>query len=127
LWNPVTNSPWYEFINGTYETDDPEAIAKLRELGFSEKPIDPKIQAALAITADLTMPQPKPPPRYQDVPAAEPRPKVAEPKPVESKPAEPIVVVEAPPKKDVPGELGKMIPKPIVRGKTRAAPKARKE
>src|SRR5512135_1530035 len=118
LWNPAKNSPWYEFANGVCETDDPEAIAKLRELGFSETPIDVKTQAALAITADLTMPQPPPPPRYKDVPAVEPRPKTAG-----IPPLPPTPPVE---KKEMPGELGKKVdhPKPIMRPKTKPAPKA---
>lgn len=75
LWNPETNASWYEFVDGSYSTDDPKAIAKLRELGFSETPMDAKTQTALAITADLMAPQPAPPPDYRKVPAVEPKPK----------------------------------------------------
>jgi len=73
LWNPKYNTSWYEFVDGKCSTDDPEAIAKLREMGFSEEPMDVRMQTAMAITADLMTPQPGPAPDHKKVPAVEPK------------------------------------------------------
>lgn len=121
LWNPAKNSSWYEFVDGQFSTDEPEVIAKLREMGFSDTPMDVKTQTALAITADLMAPQPAPPPDYRKVPAVEPKPKMEAHAAVAKAPKveAPTPVAETAPAKTEPVELGKKIP--IAR-----APKAKK-
>lgn len=73
LWDPASERPIYEFYQGVFETEDKELIARMRKLGFSEKPISTNIQVAMDRTQDASKPVPPPPPRERSVPAIEPK------------------------------------------------------
>ena len=73
LWDPKAERAKYEFVNGVCDTDAPETINLLREMGFSEQPMSPAEQQAADIHADLVKPPPPPPPLERTVPAIEPK------------------------------------------------------
>ena len=73
LWDPVAESPVYEFTRGICEVDDSntELIAILTAMGFATEPIPVRVQVAMEINRDNSKTPPPPPPLFKDVPANE--------------------------------------------------------